>query len=143
MGNPFGKIIQNGVEYDVTPYAHKIEMTTNTNETYGNAMTRFYNAVKAAIPNFDNIRHAEFHIIPGSGSTNRSRYFLGESEGHDMLTFFGGRSISITFKVQVVGLSSSGCFVASFALTNNSVVERTSWNSTTTGNGEKFVLYYS
>ena len=76
MGNPFGKIIQNGVEYDVSQYAHKIVVTGSSGETNATLMSRIWTALKAKVSDVTTIKSATLVINGIFGSTSYQTYHL-------------------------------------------------------------------
>lgn len=92
MGNPFGKIIQNGVEYDVSQYPNKIEIAPTASETYTHFLARLYNQLKTKVSDLTSIKRAEIHFIDTKTTYHDVFYFTNKQRGPygDKMSFIGG-----------------------------------------------------
>lgn len=146
MSNPFGKIVQNDVEYDVSPYQHKIVINTNVSETYGAALNRLYNALREKVSDFNTIMRAELHMkVAGSEGYDRILYLshIDHANQGSAFSFLGSRNLNQIHGSAVYFLLARMTISSAYGtLSAGSAVAYNDETSSTTNDGEQLILYY-
>lgn len=140
MGNPFGKIIQNGVEYDVSPYAHKIEVPFVSTDTYGSALTKVYTALRAQVSNLTDIKSAKLIMaFPSQNSIDQYDLTSRDNYGLHFSSCIAKLASANIYSANVVN---SGSY---YTLSFNSQLTPSynNYSNTSIGGSGSFILYYS
>ena len=140
MGLPFGKIIQNGVEYDVSPNRKSITVNGSDNKTYKQILNDLAIAASTLITNATDEDLANAKLII-KGYNNFERVFSFSEKNFDTGTkdlYFGCAEVANNSSVSVysckLSTQSAQCYYTGVNLTSagNTITDmgaKTSWAS--------------